>query len=63
MHRQILAIKQTVLSSKHPSTLTTMNNLALVLDSQGKYAEAETMFRQMLAMREKVLSGEHLDML
>ena len=40
-----------------------MNNLALVLDSQGKYSEAETMYRQMLVMSEKVLGAEHPDTL
>jgi tetratricopeptide (TPR) repeat protein len=54
---------QTVLGGEHPSTLTTMNNLASVLDSYGKYAEAETMFQQTLAMRETVLSSEHPDIL
>ncbi|KAF2788886.1 hypothetical protein K505DRAFT_254466, partial [Melanomma pulvis-pyrius CBS 109.77] len=37
MHRQTLATSKKVLGVNHPSTLTTMNNLALVLDSQGKY--------------------------
>ncbi|KAF2729795.1 hypothetical protein EJ04DRAFT_395226, partial [Polyplosphaeria fusca] len=41
------------------STLTTMNNLAGVLGSQGKYEEAESMHRQTLATREKVLGVEH----
>jgi Tfp pilus assembly protein PilF len=36
-----------------------MNNLALVLDSQGKYEEAEAMHRQTLATSEKVLGHEH----
>jgi hypothetical protein len=29
-----------VLGREHPSTLSSMNNLASVLDSQGKYEEA-----------------------
>jgi tetratricopeptide (TPR) repeat protein len=40
-----------------------MNNLALVLGRQGKYAEAETMHRQELAVCKKVLGAEHPDML
>jgi hypothetical protein len=32
-----------------------MNNLALVLDSKGKYEETEGMHRQALELREKVL--------
>jgi tetratricopeptide (TPR) repeat protein len=37
--------------------------LALVLDSQGKYEEAEAMHRQKLARCEKVLGHEHPDTL
>jgi hypothetical protein len=33
--------------------------LANVLDSQGKYEEAETIHRQTLVLKEKVLSKEH----
>jgi tetratricopeptide (TPR) repeat protein len=40
-----------------------MNNLAIVLNKQGKYDEAETMHRQTLAMKEKVLGKEHPDTL
>lgn len=63
MHRQTLAISKKVLGEEHPSTLKTMNNLALLLDSQGKYEEVESMRRQTLATREKVLGREHLDTL
>jgi Tetratricopeptide repeat len=30
-----------MLGTEHPNTLTSMNNLALVLQDQGKYGEAE----------------------
>jgi tetratricopeptide (TPR) repeat protein len=40
-----------------------MNNLAEVLETQGKYEEAELMHRQTLELREKVLSIKHLDTL
>jgi hypothetical protein len=38
----------------HPDTLTSMSNLAGVLQSQGKYEEAEAINRQMLALKETV---------
>lgn len=41
MHRQTLATSEKVLGKEHPSTLTTMNNLAGVLGNQGKYEEAD----------------------
>jgi Flp pilus assembly protein TadD len=40
-----------------------MNNLALSLRQQGKYAEAEAMHRQTLQLREMVLGKEHPDTL
>jgi primosomal replication protein N len=51
--------KAVTLSKEHPSTLDSMNNLANVLDSQGKYEEAEAMHQQTLQLKEKVLGKEH----
>jgi hypothetical protein len=48
-----------VLGKEHPSTLTSMNNLTLVLSNQGKYEEAEEMLRQSLGLSETVLGKEH----
>jgi hypothetical protein len=39
-----------VSGEEHPRTLTSMNNLAQALSGQGKYAEAEAMHRQTLAL-------------
>jgi tetratricopeptide (TPR) repeat protein len=36
-----------------------MSNLALVLDNQGKYAEAEKLYQKALALSQKVLGAEH----
>jgi hypothetical protein len=60
MNRQALAGFKKVLGPEHLDTLTSMNNLALVLVRQGKYEEAEAMNRQTLAGYEKVLEPEHL---
>ena len=46
MHRRALELKEKVLGKEHPSTLTSMNNMALVVGSQGKYEEAEEMKRR-----------------
>jgi hypothetical protein len=62
-HRQELSLSKEVLGPEHPETLTSMSNLALVLNRQGKYEEAEAMNRQTLAWREKVLGPEHPDTL
>ncbi|KAK4116060.1 hypothetical protein N656DRAFT_786545 [Canariomyces notabilis] len=59
MHRQALGLKEKVLGKEHPDTLISMNNLSLVLrsqgKSQGKYEEAERIHRQELGLRENVL--------
>ena len=52
-----------MLGMEHPSTLTSMNNLAEVLSSQGRYKKAEEMDQQALALTETVLGKEHPDKL
>ena len=54
---------ETVLGTNHPDTLGSMNNLALSLRLQGKYAEAEAMHRQTLKLMETVLGKDHPDTL
>ena len=51
------------LGQEHPATLTSMNNLAWVLDSQGEYEKAEAMNRQTLEFRKQALGQEHPDTL
>ncbi|KXH58327.1 hypothetical protein CSAL01_13102 [Colletotrichum salicis] len=59
MHRQTLELREKVLGPENPDTLGSINNVALVLESQGKYAEAEQMHRQTLELSEKVLGPSH----
>ncbi|KAK3938097.1 kinesin light chain [Diplogelasinospora grovesii] len=59
LYRQALKLRTQVLGAEHPSTLVSMNNLALVLNSQGKYEEAETLHRQALELSAKVFGAEH----
>jgi tetratricopeptide (TPR) repeat protein len=47
------------LGEEHPSTLTSMNNLALLYYSQGRYAEAEPLYKETLQLQEKVLGKRH----
>ncbi|SPJ80264.1 uncharacterized protein FTOL_08656 [Fusarium torulosum] len=63
IHRQTLELREKELGKDHPDTLTSINNLANVLDNQGEYEEAEQMHRQTLRLREKVLSKDHPDIL
>jgi tetratricopeptide (TPR) repeat protein len=50
-----------VLGIDHPDVATTLNNLALLYSSQGKYADAEPLYKRALAIVEKVFGGEHPD--
>jgi Tfp pilus assembly protein PilF len=45
--------------AQHPSTLTSVSNLALVLQDQGKHEAAEEMHRRALVGDVKVLGVEH----
>lgn len=60
MHRQALELKEKVLGAEHPDTLTSINNLILVLNSQGKYEEAEAMHRQNTRAKKKALGKERI---
>jgi len=48
-----------VLGPEHPDTALGLNNLAFVLNAQGRYAEAEPLYRRALAIKEKVFGEEH----
>ena len=47
------------LGEEHPVTLTSMNTLALVSSSQGKYEEAERIYRQASVLSKTLLGNEH----
>ena len=57
--RTAVVIKEKTLGPEHPDTLTSVDNLGLVVERQGKYEEAEAMHRRALKEREKVLGVEH----
>ncbi|KAM3068017.1 hypothetical protein ACMFMG_011064 [Clarireedia jacksonii] len=56
---QVIRIRQTTQPKTHPDTLMTMSNFAVVLEKQGKYADAEAMNRQTLEIKEEVLGKTH----
>jgi tetratricopeptide (TPR) repeat protein len=59
MHEGALAIRQVLLGEQDPSTLNSMYSLASMLDDQGKYNEAEAMYRQTMELRETISGKEH----
>ena len=48
MNRRVLEVWEKELGANHPNTLTSVRNLALVLELQGKYQEAELIIRRAL---------------
>ena len=47
---------------EHPNVASGLNNLAKFYYAQGKYAEAEPLFKRALAIWEKALGPEHPDL-
>eukprot|EP00302_Diacronema_sp_CCMP2436_P001448 CAMPEP_0179845960 /NCGR_PEP_ID=MMETSP0982-20121206/5299_1 /TAXON_ID=483367 /ORGANISM="non described non described, Strain CCMP 2436" /LENGTH=1184 /DNA_ID=CAMNT_0021731055 /DNA_START=41 /DNA_END=3597 /DNA_ORIENTATION=- len=57
--RRALEGRERQLGVNHPSTLTSVNNLASLLQDQGKLVEAELLFRRALEGREEQLGASH----
>ena len=45
---------------QHPDLATALGNLALVYRDQGKFAQAERLYRRALAIRERSLGADHV---
>ena len=56
-----LDIREKALGPDHPLVGTSLNNLAELYRSHGRYAEAEPLYERSLAIREKALGPEHPD--
>ena len=56
---QVIETRRRVLGAEHPSTLTSMNNLALTFSNQGRWKEAEELGVQVMEISKRVLGAEH----
>ncbi len=54
-----MAIREKALGRDHPDVASSLNNLALLYDHQGRYADAEPLYQRSLAIREKALGRDH----
>ncbi|MGW0592524.1 tetratricopeptide repeat protein [Streptosporangium sp. NPDC002607] len=61
--RHAVALMSASWGKEHPDTLTTRNNLALVLQELGRLKEAEAEHRAVLEIQRRVLGEEHPDTL
>ncbi|NKE59713.1 tetratricopeptide repeat protein [Lentzea sp. PSKA42] len=59
LRQHVLDAERDQLGSTHPDTLTSQSYLAGVLDSLGRYDEAEQLHRRALATRIDVLGPDH----
>ena len=57
--KELLAIVEKALGPDHPSTATSLSNLALLYSNQAKYDQAEPLYRRSLAIDEKALGPDH----
>jgi eukaryotic-like serine/threonine-protein kinase len=58
-----LEIRRSVLGLRHPQTLSSMDDLALNLNRQGRHREAEKLLRETIDLRRQVLGPQHPDTL
>ena len=55
MYQRSLAIFEKALGPEHPDVATNLNNLAALYSDQSRYAEAEPLYQQALAIRDWAL--------
>nr|VFK53602.1 MAG: Tetratricopeptide (TPR) repeat [Candidatus Kentron sp. TUN]VFK55146.1 MAG: Tetratricopeptide (TPR) repeat [Candidatus Kentron sp. TUN] len=56
-----LEIRQQLHGEQHADTAESLNDMALLLDSQGQYREAKPLFERALRIRQSILGEEHPD--
>jgi tetratricopeptide (TPR) repeat protein len=54
-----LAIYEKALGPDHPNTVNSLNNLAVLYNTQDKYDLAEPLYKRALAINEKALGPDH----
>ena len=59
LNRECRKICEGILGPEHPLTLSSMNNLAAVLEASGQLAEAEPVYREVLEKSQATLGPEH----
>ena len=57
--REALAAYREVSGDRHPNTLASINSMGLLLQAQGKLAEAEPLYREAVTVAREVLGTAH----
>ena len=58
-YRHCLELSQRLLGEDHPGFATSLNNLAALYDSLGRYTEAELLYLQALELKKRLLGEDH----
>ena len=61
MHRRALTLRREIFGSEHLEVAASLNRLAAALENQSKYADAEKLNREALAIQRRLLVDEHGD--
>ncbi|CAM9252072.1 unnamed protein product [Ectocarpus sp. 8 AP-2014] len=61
LNKRALAIWEKSLGSEHPQVATGLNNRAALLELQGEYDEARSLYRRAIEIGDKTLGPDHLD--
>ncbi|WP_373526621.1 tetratricopeptide repeat protein, partial [Nostoc sp.] len=56
-----LAMTKRLFASDHPNVATSLNNLAFLYKSQGRYSDAEPLYIDALAMTKRLFADDHPD--
>jgi tetratricopeptide (TPR) repeat protein len=59
LYQRALAINEKTLGPEHPNVARDLNNLALLYEVTGRYAEAEPLYQRALASGEKTFGPDH----
>ncbi|HXG24111.1 MAG TPA: tetratricopeptide repeat-containing protein [Chthonomonadales bacterium] len=59
--QKALQVAEQNVGPDHPDVATSLNNLAVLYDTQGDYAKAEPLYKRALAIWEKALGPDHPD--
>ena len=60
-YKRSLAIQEKAVGPDHPDVARSLNNLARLYATQGRYADAEPLLKRSLAIQEKALGPDHSD--
>ncbi|MDB9387472.1 tetratricopeptide repeat protein, partial [Microcystis aeruginosa] len=59
LYLEALDLKKRLLGDNHPRVALSLNNLAALYESQGRYTEAEPLYLQALDLRKQLLGDNH----